>query len=227
LQAIQHTLLAPCAFHGTPKSGRPSALLCSPVGRPSCAPGVGSVPRPRNISWRTLPEGLADMWAPATRLIKQVFCRNRFCKQSNILCWHHAHSMAHPNLVAHQLCCAHLSVALAAHQVLARFLGLATYLGARSQKVLQTWGRPPHDLSNKLFAGHDLLLAQSAGASLAANMQLRSQLGGPNHSVNHRECRGPCPHEVIFRADAFANAFAIRLFTGRFPLKLRNFGFMK
>ena len=74
---------------------------------------------------------------------------------------------------------------------------------------------------------HDLFLAQSAGASLATKMHLPSQLGTPNHSVNSREFRGPCPHEVIFRADAFANAFAARLFTGRFPLKLRKFGCMK
>ena len=158
-------------------------------------------------------------------LIKNTGNRQR--KQSQILRWRRAHLMAHPNLDAHRLCCAHLSVALAAHQALARLLGLARYLGARPQKVLHTWGRQPCDVSNKVFAGHDLFLAQSAGASLATKMHLPSQLGTPNHSVNKRKFRGPCPHEVIFRADAFANAFATRLFTGRFPLKLRNFGYMK
>jgi hypothetical protein len=44
-------------------------------------------------------------------------------------------------------------------------------------------------------------------------MHLLSQLGKPNHSVNNREFRGPCQHEIIFRADASANAFATRLFT--------------
>ena len=124
---------------------------------------------------------------PRRRPIKNT--RNRFCKQSNILCWRHAHSMAHPNLAAHHLCCAHLSVALAAHQVLARFLGLATYLGARSQKVLQTWGGPPRDSSNKFFAETDFA---SNRAYFARTMRIpwHTQIWPPISTVV-LTCRSP------------------------------------
>ena len=48
-------------------------------------------------------------------------------------------------------------------------------------------------------ARHDALLARSAGASVASNMRLLIQVSKPNHSVNNREFRGPCPHEIISR----------------------------